>query len=130
MFKRFHSLGLNQQFALLHTITALFVSMFVVLAYKYFGNSFNLFHHVGIWAIILVVGYLLNKLFATYLIKPINQLHDHLSLVEQGNLKHEFALPRILDEISEEDIYQHREQQRVEVDNVSRKFQSLFDSDF
>jgi len=130
MFKRFHSLGLNQQFALLHTATALFGSVLAVLTYQYFGNSFNLYHQVGVWAILLVGGYLVNKIFATYLIDPLNKLHDHLSLVEQGNLKHEFALPRILDEIAEEDIYQHREQQRVVVENISGKFEGLFSAGF
>jgi methyl-accepting chemotaxis protein len=130
MLKRFHSLGLNQQFALLHTITALFVSVSAVLAYKYFSDAFNLIQQIGLWLTVMVSAYLLNKLFAAYLVKPLNQLHEHLSLVEQGNLKHEFALPRILDEISEEDIYQHCEQQRIEVEKVSSQFQSLFNSNF
>ena len=130
MFKRFHSLGLNQQFAVINTGTVLLVSCIAVFTYQYFGDSFNLIHHVGVWATFLVVGYLLNKSSATYLIDPLNQLHDHLSLVEQGNLKHEFALPRIFDEIAEEDIYQHREQQRVEVEKISSKFEGLFSAGF
>ena len=130
MFKRFHSQNLNRQFALLHTVTALFGSVSAVLIYQFFGNSLDLIHHVGIWSVLLIAGYLVNKTVVAYLVGPLNKLHDHLSLVERGNLQHEFALPRILDEISAEEIYQQREQQRFKLEEISGKFQSLFSADF
>jgi methyl-accepting chemotaxis protein len=130
MLKRFHSLDLNQQFALLHTVTAVPVSILIVLIYKYFGDFFNILHHVGLWITISILVYFLNKYFVAYLLTPLNQLHDHLSLVEQGNLKHDFALPGELDEIAEAAIYQHREQQRREVGTLSKKFQGLFNKIF
>ena len=130
MIKKFHSLSLGQQLALLNTGTALLVALIVVMSYEYFGTSANIVHYVGIWSLTLILGYLINKRAVSYLIDPLNQLHDHLSLVEQGNLKHEFALPKILDELAEADIFNHRELQRVEVDRLAKKFQGLFNSTF
>lgn len=128
MLRRFHSLGLDQQLVLLHTLTAMIVSALVVLVYHSFSHSFNVIHHIGSWIAVVLLTYSLNKLFVAYLISPLSQLHDHLSLVEQGNLKHEFSLPSVLDEIAEADIYLHREQQRSEVDKLSKKFQQLFNN--
>lgn len=130
MLKRFHSLGLNQQFSILHTATALFVSVLAVLVYQYFGSSFNLILHLGLWVTISISAYYLNKFLVAYLITPLDQLYEHLSLIEQGNLQHEYVLPKLLDEIAEADTYQHKEQQRVDVDKVAKEFQGLFKSNF
>jgi methyl-accepting chemotaxis protein len=130
MLRRFHSLDLNQQFSILQTATVLLASGFAVLIYQLFDSSFNAILQIGLWIILPISTYFLNKFFIAYLITPLDQLHDHLSLIEQGNLKHEFTLPKVLDEIAEADIYQHKEQQRVEVDMVSKKFQGLFSGIF
>jgi methyl-accepting chemotaxis protein len=130
MLKRFHSLGLNQQLSILQTATTLLVALFAVLVYQIFGSAFNIMLHIGLWLVVSISAYFLNKLFVAYLITPMDLLHDHLSLIEQGDLKHELALPTLLDEIAEADIYQHKEQQRIEVDKVAKQFQGLFNSAF
>jgi len=130
MLKRFHNLSLNQQLSLLHTGSALFVSVLAVLVYHHFSSSFTLILHIGLWILLLVVAYSLNKFFVAYVISPLDQLYDHLSLIEQGNLKHEYALPDVLDEIAEENMYQHKEQQRIEVNKMTKQFQALFPGGF
>jgi len=130
MLKRFHRLSLSQQFCFLHTATALLVSILAVLVYHYSDSTFNLMLHICFWIVISVAAYFLNKFFVVYLITPMDQLYDHLSLIEQGNLHHEYTLPKVLEEIAEADIYQHKEQQRVDVDKVTKQFQGLFKSIF
>jgi methyl-accepting chemotaxis protein len=130
MLKRFHNLSLNQQFSLLHTTTGLLVAVFAVLVYQYFASTFNVIVHIGLWTMLSISAYFINKFFVAYLITPLDQLHDHLSLIEQGNLQPEFALPYVLDEIAEADIYQHKEQQRIDVYKVAKQFQGLFQNIF
>jgi methyl-accepting chemotaxis protein len=130
MLKRFYSLGLNQQLSILQTATTLLVTLIAVLVYQIFGSAFNIVLHIGLWLVISISAYYINKFLVAYLITPMDQLHDHLSLIEQGDLKHEFTLPKVLDEIAEADIYQHKEQQRIEVDKVAKQFQSLFSNAF
>lgn len=130
MLKRFHSLALNQQFSILQAATALLISGVAVLVYQLSGDSFNIILQIGFWIILSISAYCLNKVAVTYLIEPLDRLHDHLSLIEQGNLQHEFSLPTVLDEIAEADLYQHKEQQRIEVNELAKKFRGLFSSAF
>jgi methyl-accepting chemotaxis protein len=130
MLRRFHSLDLNKQLSILQTTTALLVSGIAVIIYQISGSSLNAILQIGVWIFLPASAYYLNKLVIDYLISPLDQLHDHLSLIEQGNLQHEYALPKILDEIAEEDSYQHKEEQRVEVNKLAKKFQGLFKSSF
>jgi methyl-accepting chemotaxis protein len=130
MLRRFHSLNLNQQLSILQTTTALLVSGIAVIIYQVSGNSLNVIIQVGVWVILPASAFYLNKLVIDYLMSPLDQLHDHLSLIEQGNLQHEFSLPKVLDEIAEEDSYQHKEQQRIEVNKLAKQFQGLFNNSF
>lgn len=56
MLKRFHCLSLNQQFSLLHTGTALFVSVIAVFTYHYFANAANLMLHIGLWVMLATIA--------------------------------------------------------------------------
>ncbi len=130
MFKRFHSMGMSRQFALVTTVTAIFISILAIIFYNTISDDLSPLLQIGIWIILVSVAYVINKFLINYLIEPLDQLHDHLSLIEQGNLQHEYTLPKILDEIAEADVYQHKEQQRIEVEKIARQFQGLFNNVF
>jgi methyl-accepting chemotaxis protein len=130
MLKRFHKLKLNQQLSILQTSIALLVSAIAVLIYQFSGSSFNAILQLGVWIILPSSAYYLNNLVINYLVTPLDKLHNHLSLIEQGDLQHEFSLPKVLDEIAEEDMYEHKENQRVEINKIAKQFQGLFNGTF
>lgn len=123
-------LSLNQQLALLQTIIALLVSSIAVLIYQYSGNTLNTLFQLGIWIVLPISAFYLNKIAINYLISPLDQLQEHLSLIEQGDLQHELSLPIVLDEIAEEDMYLHKETQRLEINRIAEQFQAMFKGSF
>ncbi len=130
MLKFFHRLTLNNQFAVLFTGPMLLVSVIAVIAFQNIGNSLTSIYQVGILILALPIFYLFNKLIASYLLYPLNRFQTHLALVEQGNLKHQFELPDILNEIAMSDISHHHREQYVEVEKVIAKFKNLFTGGF
>ncbi len=128
MNKKFYNLDLAYQFGLLATVIAILVSALIVLAYQFFGNAISAFHHLAIWSVALALAFSLNKYILSYFLRPLNKIYDHLSLVEQGTLSHDLCLPRILEELTEENVFNNKEQQRIEVETLTEKLQGLFTS--
>ena len=130
MLKRFHTLSLNQQFAILQTAITLLIAAIAVCVYQFSPASLNIILQTGIWVILPASAYFLNKFVINYLVTPLDKLYEHLSLIEQGDLQHGYVLPKVLDEIAEEDMHEHKENQRVEINNIAKQFQGLFNDGF
>lgn len=131
MLKRFHSMGIGQQFVLLNTMTAVVTSLLAVMIYHHYElHTTAMFLHVATFVVLLAFIYGLNRIVARYIIAPLDQLNDHLFYIEQGNFEHEFALTGLMGEIAEEEIIKQKEQQRSAVESLSRKFKNTFGGKF
>jgi len=112
------------------TVTALAFSVLAVSTYHYFENSLSVVFQIGILLFTVIFIYILNQFFAAFLLKPLNQLQNHLAFIEQGNLKKQLELPKVLDEIAIADTSLHHEKQRQKVKIKIEQLKERFAAEF
>ena len=126
----FHRLNLNSQLALMYTGVVILFSALVIGSYLYTDSSLRLVYQLSVLLVLLLLIYFLNKFIATYLLYPLNSFKTHLSLIEQGNLKHQFELPGGLQAIANSDISYHQKEQHIQIEKIIVKLKALFSNGF